>query len=168
MNYHVLGVLPPGVEVLDGGGLTSPRDSGKLRSTLKIHEGGPKLTDTTPLASSSQQADVCRTAFHAFNRYNRLLTVANTFPDDAGADLLPYEILDSDEASDSWLLIKSSIDLVEEWDPLEADYLRAEMNPKRPLSRRMIEYLADTMFNLATFLAPDAARSAKIVNILRL
>lgn len=46
MNYHVLGVLPPGVEVLDGGGLTSARDSGKLRSTLKIHEGGPKLTDT--------------------------------------------------------------------------------------------------------------------------
>lgn len=43
MNYHVLGVLPPGIEVLDGGGLTSPRDSGKLRSTLKIHEGGPKL-----------------------------------------------------------------------------------------------------------------------------
>lgn len=55
MNYHALGVLPPGVEVLDGGGLTSARDSGKLRSALKIHRKGPNMTDTlrfTPIQES--------------------------------------------------------------------------------------------------------------------
>lgn len=80
MNYHVLEVLPPGVEVLDGGGLTSPRDSGKLRSTLKIHEGGPKLTGeerlrrTTKAKVEHLEAD-SQKAVHEAEQARRAATV---------------------------------------------------------------------------------------------
>lgn len=76
MNYHALGVLPPGVEVLDGGGLTSARDSGKLRSTLKIHRKGPTM--------HNQSASGAQTDLHGMSDMARLAILA---------DLVEHEVL---------------------------------------------------------------------------
>ena len=57
MDYHALGLLPPTMEVLDGGSsgaLTPPADSGKLRDSLTLHAGVRPMSavESEPTSSS--------------------------------------------------------------------------------------------------------------------